>query len=177
MKGLFAFLAVACLLVPQVAASDVLMRWLDAINNWDNYQAWIGLAVWQIFGWLAPILAGPIKVIAIDIYALVKSSDTSGLAVPILASLGINGPGDLVEPTFYYLVNMITGFVPFLGIKIDMTDNIVSKLISDPKYYVNKCSSDPTKCGISCTRYPTLSYSGKTCTDLCTQTPTHNMCL
>ena len=67
MKLLIA-LTVACLLVPQVAASHVLMRWLDTINNWDNYQAWIGLAVWQILGWFGPILAGPIKVIAIDIW-------------------------------------------------------------------------------------------------------------
>ena len=176
MKALFA-LAVACCLVTQVAASDVLMRWLDVINNWDNYQAWIGLAIWQVMGWFAPILAGPLKVIAIDLWAKVVKADTTGLVLPLMNALGFAGAGDFVVPLFYYLLDILTSLVPMLGIKIDLSDNMVAKLVKDPSFLTTKCTSDPSKCGITCTRFPTLSFSGKTCADFCATTPAHNMCL
>ena len=43
-------------------------------------------------GWFAPILAGPIKVMAIDVWALLLKRDTNGLYEPIMNAFGLYGP-------------------------------------------------------------------------------------
>ena len=52
----------------------------------------MALGVYSILGWIAPIIAGPLKVITLDLYDKLMTSDTTGMGPHVFAYYGMTGP-------------------------------------------------------------------------------------
>ena len=165
-------IALFLMLIQQASATIILNKWIDAWSNYASLNGWIALAFYQLLGWFAPILAGPLKVIAIDFWTQYVTKDTTGFMPMVFSFYGINSVQDVYLQLFQYLEATVLGFV---GIKVDLSNNLISLFITG-KLNTSTCASKPEDCGITCARYPSLKVGGSDCTTICGATPNNGIC-
>ena len=165
----FALLLIAgCILVAQTRGSLILQKWIEVGSDPLNVDPWARLIIYQVLGFLGPILAGPVKAISLDLYDWVLKSDTTGLAPHVLEYYGIFAPEDFFM--------QVWDFALFQGFSIlgwfdkdalpDMSTNLMNKLFTNPTF-IEGCADDPSACGLNCKRIPDLEWNGNTCDVFC----------
>ena len=165
------------MLATTVSASEVLVAWVNAINSPANIGGWVFVLLYQLLGWFGPLLAGPLKVICIDIWTQYVTKDTTGLIQPFFAFYGVRSVQDLMLQAWQFLIGYPAGLVTFIpGLNApDLSRNVINLLVKgsiDP----NKCTTDPASCGITCARVPTLKVGGQNCATICAATPNNSLC-
>ena len=151
---LIVYIGLLLLLASTANASIVLTKWINAWNNYKDYKMWLELLIYQVLGDFEVLLAGPLKIIIIDLWDSLVLKDTTGFVVPALAFYGVFGVSDLYVQVLQYAESYLLKLV---GITVDTSNNLVAALIGG-SFSVSDCTTNPAKCGITCARYPSLKY-------------------